>query len=95
MRSFPIVMTVTGCCAPLTVGTIRVSDIKILALDTREAGLCATPDNSVNIERLKGQFKNNFCEVAVFRARGIQADSCSGCELVSSRRSVRPIAARP
>jgi hypothetical protein len=37
------------------------------ASDSREAGLCVTPDNSVNIERLKGQFQNNFCNVAVFR----------------------------
>jgi len=25
MRSFTIVMTVTGCCAPLTIRTIRIS----------------------------------------------------------------------
>jgi len=36
------------------------------ALDSRKAGLCATPDNSVNIERQKGKFHNNSRDVAVF-----------------------------
>jgi hypothetical protein len=53
MRSFPIVMTVTGCSAPLTIKKMRASDM-------RKAGLCARPDNSVNIERPKAQFQNNF-----------------------------------
>jgi hypothetical protein len=65
MRSFPIVMTVTGCYAPLTIRTIGIGNIKMRASDMRKAGLCATPDNSVNIERPKGQFQNNFRDVAV------------------------------
>jgi len=36
------------------------------ASDTREAGLCVTPDNSVNTERQKWQIQNNFCDLAVF-----------------------------
>jgi len=36
------------------------------ASDTHEAKFCATPDNSVNIERRQGQFQNNFRDVAVF-----------------------------
>jgi hypothetical protein len=32
----------------------------MLASDARAAGLCATPDNSVNIERPKGQSQNDF-----------------------------------
>jgi len=56
MRSFPIVMTVTGYCAPLTIRTIGISNTKMQASDTRKAKLCATPDNSVNIERPKGKF---------------------------------------
>jgi len=39
------------------------------ASDTREAELCATPDNSVNIERPKGRFQNNFRDVAVFTCK--------------------------
>lgn len=42
-------ITVTGYCVPLTIGTIRISNRKMSASGTREAGLCATPDNSVNI----------------------------------------------
>lgn len=49
MRSFLIVMTVTDCCAPLTIGTIRISNIRMPDSDTRKTKLCATPDNSVNI----------------------------------------------
>jgi hypothetical protein len=56
MWSFPIVMTVTGCCATLIIRTIRISNRKMPASDTREVGLCATPDNSVNIESPKWQF---------------------------------------
>jgi len=52
-------MTVTDYCAPLTIWTIRMSNRKMPASDTRETGLCATPDNNVNIERQKGQFQNN------------------------------------
>jgi hypothetical protein len=48
MRSFPIVMTVTGNSAPLTIRTIGISNIKTRASDMRKAGLCAIPDNSVN-----------------------------------------------
>ena len=56
MRSFPIVMTVTGYSAPLTIRTISISNIKMPASDTGKAKLCATPDKSVNIERPKGKF---------------------------------------
>jgi len=69
MRSFPIVMTVTGCSAPLTIRMIGISNIRMRASDTRKAELCATPDNSVNIERPKVQFQNNFRDVAVFRRK--------------------------
>ena len=69
MRSFPIVMTVTGCSAPLTIRTISISNIKMQASDTRKAELCATPDKSVNIERPKGQIQNNFRDVAGFRGK--------------------------
>jgi hypothetical protein len=54
MRSFLIVMTVTGCYAPLPIRTIRISNTKIPASDTHKAKFCVTPDNSVNIERPKG-----------------------------------------
>jgi hypothetical protein len=64
MRSFPIVMTVTGYSAPLTIRTISISNIKMLASDLRKAGLCSIPDNSVNIERPKRRFQNNFASVA-------------------------------
>ena len=64
MRSFPIVMTVTGNSAPLTIRTISISNIKMQASDIRKAGLCSTPDNSVNIERPKRQFQNNVASVA-------------------------------
>jgi hypothetical protein len=39
------------------------------ASDTGKAGLCATLENSVNIERPKGQIQNNFRDVAVFRRK--------------------------
>jgi pimeloyl-CoA synthetase len=74
MRRFPIVMTVTGYRAPRTIGTIRISNIKIIASDTSETRLCVISDNSVNIiisfrflrdatcnERPKGQIQTNFC----------------------------------
>jgi hypothetical protein len=67
MRSFPIVLTVTGCSAPLTIRTIIISNIKMPASDIRKAGLCSTSNNSVNIERPKEQFQNNFLDLAVFR----------------------------
>jgi len=60
-------MTVTDYYAPLIIGTIRISYRKMPASDTREARLCVTPDNHVNIERPKGQFQNNFRDVAIFR----------------------------
>ena len=69
MRSFPIVMTVTGYCAPLTIRAISISNKRCQTSDTREAGLCATPDNNVNIERPKGKFQNNFRDVAIFRRK--------------------------
>jgi hypothetical protein len=69
MRSFLIVMTVTGRCAPLTIRTISISNIKMSDSGTREARLCATADNIVNIERQKGQFQNNFRDVAGFRRK--------------------------
>jgi len=61
-------MTVIGYCATLTIGTIRISNIKMPA-SAREAGLCVTPDNSVNIEHPKGRFQNNSYDVAVFRPK--------------------------
>ena len=69
MRSFSIVMTATDYSAPLTIRTIGISNIKMRASGMRKAGLCATADNSVNIERPKGQFQNNFRDVAVFRRK--------------------------
>ena len=58
-------MTVTAYSAPVTIKTICISNIKMRASDMRKAGLCATPDKSVNIECQKGQFQNNFRDVAV------------------------------
>jgi hypothetical protein len=37
-----------------------ISNIKMQASDTHKAKFCATPDNSVNIERPKEQFQSNF-----------------------------------
>ena len=69
MWGFPIVMTVTGNSAPLTIRTISISNIKMPDSDIRKAELRVTPDKSVNIERPKGQFQNNFRDVAVFRRK--------------------------
>ena len=42
-------MAGVGYCAPQTIGTIRISNKKLPASDSRAAGLCVRFDNGVNI----------------------------------------------
>ena len=67
IRSFPIVMTVTGYSAPLTIRTIRISN-KRCQLRIRARPDCAPRRTTVSISNARrGNSKNNFRNVAVFR----------------------------